>query len=100
MNEDYIETPTIGEIIRDEFLEPLEITPYRLSKELKVSTSTVLDLMHNRRKITVEMALRLSKFFGNSHKFWLNLQNEIEIRETKRKIEKELDQIHLYSHIA
>jgi len=100
MNEDYIETPTIGEIIREEFLEPLEITPYRLSKELKVSTSTVLDLMHNRRKITVEMALRLSKFFGNSHKFWLNLQNEIEIRETKRKIEKELDQIHLYSHIA
>jgi len=100
MSEDYIETLTIGEIIREEFLEPLEITPYRLSKELKVSTSTILDLMHNRRKITVKMAVRLSKFFGNSHKFWLNMQNEIEIRETKRKIEKELDQIHIYSHIA
>jgi plasmid maintenance system antidote protein VapI len=46
MTKEYIETPTIGEIIREEFLEPLDITPYRLSKELKVSTSTILDLLH------------------------------------------------------
>jgi len=97
MNKEYIETPTIGEIIREEFLEPMDITPYRLSKELNVSTSTVLDLLHNKRKITVEMALRLSKYFGNSYKFWLNLQNEIEIRETKKKIGKELDKIHEYN---
>lgn len=94
---EYIETPTIGEIIREEFLEPMDITPYRLSKELNVSTSTVLDLLHNKRKITVEMALRLSKYFGNSYKFWLNLQNELEIRETKKKIGKELDKIHTYN---
>jgi addiction module HigA family antidote len=97
MNKEYIETPTIGEIIREEFLEPMDITPYRLSKELNVSTSTVLDLLHNKRKITVEMALRLSKYFGNSYKFWLNLQNELEIRETKKKIGKELDKIHAYN---
>lgn len=100
MNDNFIETPTIGEILREEFLEPLGITPYRLSKELNISTSTVLDLIHDRRKISVEMALRLSKFFGNSHRFWLNLQNEIEIRETKRKLKKDLERIHLYSHIA
>ena len=100
MTDDYIVTPTIGEIIKEEFLDPLNITPYRLSKELKVSTSSILDLIHNRRKISVEMALRLSKFFGNSYKFWLNLQNEIEIREIKSKIEKELEQIHVYSHSA
>ena len=100
MNDDFIETPTIGEILREEFLEPLGITPYRLSKELNISTSTVLDLIHDRRKISVEMALRLSKFFGNSHRFWLNLQNEIEIRETKRKLKKDLERTHLYSHIA
>ncbi len=100
MDSDHIQTPTIGEIIREEFLEPLEITPYRLSKELKVSTSTILDILHDRRKITAEMALRLSKFFGNSHKFWLNLQNEIEIREIKQKKQKELDQIHQFRHIA
>ena len=97
MNKDYIETPTIGEIIREEFLEPLDITPYRLSKELKVSTSTVLDLLHNKRKITVEMALRLSKFFGNSYKFWLNLQNELDIREARKKMVKELENIQAFN---
>jgi len=97
MNKDYIETPTIGEIIREEFLEPLDITPYRLSKEINVSTSTVLDLLHNKRKLSVEMALRLSKYFGNSYKFWLNLQNELEIREVQKKMNKELDKIHSYS---
>ena len=100
MASDFIETPSVGEIIREEFLEPLGITPYRLSKELKVSTSSILDIVHDRRKISVEMALRLSKFFGNSHKFWLNLQNEIEIRETRKKIGKDLEQIHVYTHIA
>lgn len=100
MNEDCIDTPTIGEIIVEEFLEPMNITPYRLSKELSVSTSTILDLIHNRRKVSVDMALRLSKYFGNSYKFWLNLQNEIEIRDTRKKIEKELEKIQLYSHIA
>lgn len=97
MNKDYIETPTIGEIIREEFLEPLHITPYRLSKELGVSTSTILDLLHNKRKLSVEMALRLSKYFGNSYKFWLNLQNELEIRETQKKMSKELEKIHAYT---
>jgi len=96
MIKDYIETPTMGEILREEFLEPLNITPYRLSKELKVSTSTVLDLLHDRRKITVEMALRLSKFFGNSHKFWLNLQNELDIREAAKKLETVLETIQPY----
>ena len=96
MIKDYIETPTMGEIIREEFLEPLNITPYRLSKELKVSTSTVLDLLHDRRKITVEMALRLSKFFGNSHKFWLNLQNELDVRDAAKKLETVLETIQPY----
>lgn len=100
MNEDYIDTPTIGEIIVGEFLEPLNITPYRLSKELNVSTSTILDLIHNRRKLSVEMALRFSKYFGNTYKFWLNLQNELEIRDTRKKLEKDLEKIQLYSHSA
>jgi addiction module HigA family antidote len=100
MNEDYLDIPTIGEIIVDEFLEPMNITPYRLSKELNVSTSTILDLIHNRRKLSVEMALRFSKYFGNTYKFWLNLQNELEIREAKKKLEKDLEKIQVYSHSA
>ena len=97
MDDDRIETPTIGEILREEFLEPLGITPYRLSKELNVSTSSILDLVHDRRKISVEMALRLSKFFGNSHKFWTNLQTELDVRETKARMEKEIQKIHQFS---
>ncbi len=96
MEADYIDTPTIGEILREEFLEPQGITPYRLSKELKVSTSTILDLLHDRRKITVEMALRLSTFFGNSHMFWLNLQNERDVREAAKKLETVLETIQPY----
>ncbi len=100
MAEDFIETPKIGDILKEEFLDPLGITPYRLSKEINVSTSSVLDLVHNKRKISVEMALRLSAFFGNTSKFWLNLQNDLDIRETKHKIESELNKIHVYCHIA
>jgi len=100
MDDDFIETPKIGDILKGEFLDPLGITPYRLSKEINVSTSTILDLVHNKRKISVDMSLRLSKFFGNSYRFWLNLQNEIDIRETKLKLKSELNKIHSYSEIA
>ncbi len=100
MNEEYIETPKIGDILKEEFLDPLGITPYRLSKEINVSTSSILDLVHNKRKISPEMALRLSKFFGTSHKFWLNLQNEIDIRELKSKLDSDLQRIQVYSQSA
>jgi len=97
MEENFIETPKIGEILKEEFLDPLGITAYRLSKELNVSTSTILDLIHGKRKISVEMALRLSKFFGNSHKFWTNLQTELDVRETRARMEKEIEKIHQFS---
>ena len=87
------ELPKIGDILMEEFLEPLEITPYRLAKDLGVSTSSILDLVHNKRKISVEMALRLSKYFGTTSKFWLNMQNELDLREMQEKLEKELDKI-------
>ena len=80
-----IPTPSISIILKEEFLEPLCITPYRLAKELHVSTSTILDILHDKRKITVDMSLRLAKFFGMSDKFWINLQNDLEIRSQKEK---------------
>ena len=60
MNEKF-ELPKIGDILVKEFLEPLEITPYRLAKDLGVSTSSILDLVHNKRRISVEMSLRLAR---------------------------------------
>ncbi len=100
MEKNVIETPKIGDILKDEFLEPLNISAYRLAKEINVSTSSVLDLVHNKRKISVEMALRLAKYFGTSSKFWLNLQNELDLRETNEKMKKELDKIQVYKQIA
>ncbi len=94
------ELPKIGDVLVEEFLEPLEITPYRLAKDLGVSTSSVLDLVHNKRKISVEMALRLSKYFGTSSKFWLNMQNELDLRETREKLENDLDKIPRCKQIA
>ncbi|PJZ68639.1 addiction module antidote protein, HigA family [Leptospira perolatii] len=88
-----IPTPTVSQILREEFLDPLEVTPYRLAKELHVSTSTVLEILHNKRKISVDMSLRLAKFFGMSDKFWINLQNDLEIRKQKEKLKLKLDSI-------
>ena len=91
--DDKIELPKIGDIIAKEFLEPLGITPYRLAKDLGLSISSILDLIHGKRKISVEMALRLSKYFGTSSKFWLNMQNELDLREAKEKLKSDLDKI-------
>jgi len=93
MDNEFLETPKIGDILKDEFLDPLSLTAYRLAKEINVSTSSVLDLLHGRRGISVEMALRLSKYFGNSSKFWLNLQNELDLRKVRMKMAAELDRI-------
>ena len=90
---DRIPTPTVGDVLQEEFLEPLEITPYRLAKEIHVSTSTILDLVHGRRRVSVDMALKLSRFFSTSERFWLNLQNSIDIRNRKDDLAEDLEQI-------
>ncbi len=85
--------PTIGEILTEEYLEPNGITSYRLAKEIGVSTTTVLDIINGKRRLTVDTALRLSKFFGTSERFWLNLQNDLDIRDQKGKLEAKLKKI-------
>jgi len=92
--DDRIPTPTMGEILTEEFLQPLELTPYRLAKELHVATSSILDIVHNRRKLSVDMALRFSRFFETTEHFWLNLQNEIEIRNRRDQLNEDLNRIH------
>ena len=89
-----IPTPTVGEILQEEFLDPLGMTPYRLAKELRVATSSILDLVHGRRRLSVDMALRLARLFGTTERFWLNLQNEIDVRNRRDELSSELDAIH------
>lgn len=91
-----------GEILLDEFLKPLEITAYRLSKDLKIPQTRISEIIKGRRRITADTALRLSKYFGNSAKFWLGLQDDYDIEEEKLNKEKELNEIkkHTEKNIA
>ena len=100
MTDDTITLPTVGEVLLEEFLIPLEITPYRLSKDLGVSTSSILDLVHGKRKVTVEMALRLAKYFGTSSRFWINMQNELDLWEAQDKLADDLAKIPHCKRIA
>lgn len=93
-----IPTPTIGEILTEEFLEPLGISAYRLAKELHVASSSILDILHDRRRLSVDMALRLSRALGPSEHFWLNLQNEIDIRNRRDELSHDLEKIHPVKH--
>lgn len=86
-----------GEILLHEFLEPLEITAYRLSKDLYIPQTRISEIVKGNRRITADTALRLSKYFGNSAKFWLGIQNDYDIEEEKENKGKELNRIKQFS---
>ena len=88
-----IDTPKISEILFGEFMEPMGISAYKLAKDIHVPVSRVQDILHNRRGITVDTSLRLGKYFGVSESYFLNLQNEIDLRNTKLKLSEELESI-------
>jgi addiction module HigA family antidote len=73
-----------GEILMEEFLIPFEITAYRLAKEIAIPQTRVSEILKGNRRITADTALRLSKFFGNSAKFWLGLQDDYDLEEEGR----------------
>jgi addiction module HigA family antidote len=68
-----------GDILKTEFMEPLALSSYRLAKDLHVSAPRVNDLVRGKRSITADTAMRLSRYFGNSAQFWMNLQNKHDI---------------------
>lgn len=70
-----------GEILSEEFLKPLGITAYRLSKELQIPQTRVSEILKKNRRITADTALRLSYYFGTTAKFWLGLQNDFDLEE-------------------
>jgi addiction module HigA family antidote len=87
-----------GEILNYEFLEPLEISAYRLSKDLKIPQTRISEIIKGNRRITADTALRLSKYFGNSAKFWLGLQDDFDIEEEMSSKELELNEIKRYEN--
>lgn len=72
-----------GEVLLEEFLEPMEITAYRLSKDIQTPQTRISQIIKGKRRITADTALRLSSYFGNSAKFWLGLQSDYDIEEER-----------------
>jgi addiction module HigA family antidote len=82
-----------GEVLLDEFMKPMEITAYRLSKDLEIPQTRVSEILKGRRRISADTALRLSRYFGNSAKFWLGLQDDFDLEEELNKRKPEFQRI-------
>jgi addiction module HigA family antidote len=91
-----------GEILLEEFLRPMGISQYRLAKDISVSPRRINEIVHGKRAITADTALRLGRFFGMSPQFWLNLQNRYDLEVTEDMLVGRLDkEVHaLTSHAA
>jgi antitoxin HigA-1 len=75
-----------GEILLEEFLEPMGISQYRLAKDISVSPRRINEIVHGTRAVTADTALRLSKYFGSSERFWLNLQAHYDLEVEKDRL--------------
>lgn len=85
-----------GEVLLKEFLIPLSISAYRLSKEISIPQTRISEIIKGNRRITADTALRLSKFFGNSGRFWLGLQDDFDLENEKGSKQKDLNSIKQY----
>ena len=74
-----------GEILLEEFLEPMGITQYRLAKDISVTPRRINEIVHGRRSITADTALRLARYFGTSERFWMNLQARYDLEVEKER---------------
>jgi antitoxin HigA-1 len=88
-----IDNITPGEIILEEFLKPLNISAYRLSKDTGMPATRISQILKGKRRITADTALRLSRYFGNSADFWMGIQDEFDLRKETQKIGAELNRI-------
>jgi antitoxin HigA-1 len=82
-----------GEILREEFLKPLKMSPYALARRLRVPPPRINDIVLERRGITADTAVRLARFFDTTESFWMNLQACYEVRDTMNRLAKELGRI-------
>jgi addiction module HigA family antidote len=81
-----------GEILLEEFLQPMGISQYRLAKDINVPPRRINEIVHGKRSITPDTALRLSRYFGMSERFWINLQARYDLEVEKDRLKDRLDQ--------
>jgi antitoxin HigA-1 len=89
-----------GEILNEEFLIPFGISAYRLSKDIGIPQTRISEILKGNRRITADTALRLSRYFGNSAKFWLGLQDDFDIEEENKIKGKDLELIEQFQSNA
>ena len=90
-----------GEILLEEFLEPMGISQYRLAKATSVPARRINEIVHGKRSITADTALRLSRYFGMSDRFWMNLQSRYDIELEKDRLGTRLDEeVEVYEQVS
>lgn len=87
-----------GEILMTEYLEPLGVTQHRLAVEIGVPPRRINEIVHGKRRISTDTALRLARFFGTSERFWLNLQDRYDIEVERDRLGPTLDEIQPLAH--
>ena len=85
-----------GEILREEFLTPLRLTPYRLARELRVPVPRINDIVLEKRAISADTAVRLAKFFDTTEGFWLGMQADYDAHQARKRLHKELAEINRF----
>ncbi len=80
-----------GEILLEEFLKPMKISQYRVAKDINVSPRRINEIVHGNRSISANTALRLSRYFGSSERFWMNLQSRYDLEMEKDRLAGRLE---------
>lgn len=88
-----IELPTVGEILKEEFMDPYQISAYFLANSIGVPVSRIQDIIHNRRAVTLDTSIRLGRFFGLSERYFLNIQLDIDSRKIHLENSKSIERI-------
>lgn len=82
-----------GEILKQEFLDPMGVSAYRLAKATGLPQTRISDIVHERRRITADSALRFARFFGTTARFWMGLQDDYDLEEQEQNIGRDLESI-------
>ena len=92
MTEDKLDPIHPGEILLEEFMGPLGLSQYRVAKDIGVHPRRINEIVHGKRSMTADTALRLSRYFGTSERFWLNLQSRYDLEMEKDRLGERLNQ--------
>ena len=93
------ETPKMSEILAEEFMLPLGISAYKLAKDINVPVCRIQDILHDRRRVSADTSIRLGKYFGVSSRYFLNLQDDIDVRNIEHAMREDLEQIKTIQYV-